>query len=223
MGAYVPAGAAICGEPDQITYQTSATLTVGGPGITHYKYSINDPNGPWSAEIQLPANPYNDSEPYYGNDIIDLSGLENGQSYTVYAIGKNSAGVWQSEDDATTSRTWTVDTSYSRLVINEVLAHTHGADPDIIELYYDGPVSLDLSDMSLTDEPSNPRKFVFSSQTVTTTVMNPGDYMILYGDLNIHELNHLGFALSAEGEGCISTIKPSTAADCSIRSSSACR
>ena len=195
MGAYVPAGAAICGEPDQITYHTEATLTVGGPGITHYKYSLNDPNGSWSTELSVDVP-------------IELTGLANGNSYTVYVIGKNSAGVWQSQDDATASRTWTVDTSYSRLVINEVLAHTHGADPDIIELYYDGPTALDLSDMSLTDEPGHPRKFVFSSNTVTSTTMGPGsDYMILYGDLT-HEPNHLGFALSAEGEGLYLYDKP---------------
>ncbi len=195
MGAYVPAGAAISGEPDGTTYHTSATLTVGGPDITHYKFSFNDPNSSWSTELSVDVP-------------IELTGLANGNSYIVYVIGKNSAGVWQSQDDATASRTWTVDTSYSRLVINEVLAHTHGADPDIIELYYDGPGQLNLSDMSLADEPGHPRKFVFSGDTVTSTTMGPGsDYMILYGDLT-HELNHLGFALSAEGEGLYLYDKP---------------
>jgi hypothetical protein len=201
MGAYVPAGAAICGEPDEVTYRTEATLTVSGPGITHYKYTVNDPNGPWSAEIQLPANPYDTSDPYYGNDIINLSGLENGQSYTVYVIGKNSAGLWQSEDYPTVSRTWTVDTSYAYLVINEVLAHTQGMAPDLVELYYDGPAPLDLTGMSLTDDPCDPNKFVFSSSTVTDPIMYPGDYMVLYGDPNTSIIDNLGFALSNEGEG----------------------
>jgi hypothetical protein len=99
MGAYVPAGAAISGEPDEITWRTDAALTVGGPGITHYKYSLNDPLGPWSAErpVETP---------------ITLTGLQNGRSYVVYAVGRNSAGVWQSEDSPTVSRAWTVDTSY---------------------------------------------------------------------------------------------------------------
>ena len=92
MGAYVPAGAAICGEPDEITYRTNATLTVGGPGITHYKYCINDSNEPWIGEFSV-------------DTPIVLNGLTDGQSYTVYAIGKNSAGLWQSEDDAAASRT----------------------------------------------------------------------------------------------------------------------
>lgn len=97
MGAYVPSGAAICGEPDAITYHTDATLIVGGPGITHYMYKLN--NDPWSQELSVDVP-------------IELTNLLNGQSYTVYAIGKNSAGTWQSEQNPSISRTWTVDTSY---------------------------------------------------------------------------------------------------------------
>ena len=36
MGAMVASGASISGEPPAVTYLTSATLTVDGPGITHY-------------------------------------------------------------------------------------------------------------------------------------------------------------------------------------------
>ncbi|MHC4743225.1 MAG: lamin tail domain-containing protein, partial [Planctomycetota bacterium] len=194
MGAVVPSGAAISGEPHAVTHRTTATLIVGGPGITHYKYSVNNPSGPWSSEraVSLP---------------ISLTGLVNGQSYTVYAIGKNSAGVWQSADEPTVSHTWTVDTSHRVLLINEILAHTHGQDPDIIELYYDGPTSINLSGMSMTDDPSDPAKFVFSSSRVSDTTMSPGEYMILFGSLNI-TTNHLGFALSADGEALYLYDKP---------------
>ena len=193
MGLYVPGGAAVCGEPDEITYHTDATLTVGGPAITHYRYSINSTSS-WSGELPVDVP-------------VELTGLLNGHSYTVYVMGKNSAGLWQSNPCYVASRTWTIDTSYSRLVINEVLAHTHGSEPDLIELYYDGPAPIDLTDMSLTDDPCLPRKFVFSSQTVTTAIMNPGDYMVLYGDLQTQK-NHLGFALSADGEGLYLYNKP---------------
>jgi hypothetical protein len=97
MGAYVPGGAAVCGEPDEITYHTDATLFVGGPGITHYMFRLNA--GPWSQEISV-------------DDTIELTNLLNGQSYTVYVIGKNSAGVWQSKENPSISGTWTIDTSY---------------------------------------------------------------------------------------------------------------
>jgi len=186
MGAYVRPGAALCGEPGPVTYRTTAALTVGGPGITHYKYSVNAPAGPWSGEFPV-------------DEPIELSALAEGQTYTVYVLGQNSAGVWQEPNEPTASRTWTVDTSYSQLRINEVLAHTHGADPDIIELYYDGPAPIDLTGMSLTDNRLEPRKFVFDASTVTSTTMNPGDYMVLYGDL-LPAKNHIGFGLLAEGE-----------------------
>ncbi len=189
MGAYVPAGAAICGEPDEITYHTDATFIVGGPGITHYKYSLNSES--WSEELLVDVP-------------IVLNNLINGRSYTVYVIGKNSAGRWQSEDEPTASRTWTIDTSYSKLVINEVLAinsttlERGGSYPDLIELYYDGPASMSLSGVSITDNPDEPRKFVFS----TGTSIQPGGYLRLYADSDTTSSGiHLGFALDGDGEG----------------------
>jgi hypothetical protein len=72
---------------------------------------------------------------------ISLTGLRNGWSYTVYVRGKNSAGAWQDQPNA--SRTWTVDTAYRRLVLNEILAGNatfehEGTCPALVELYYDG-------------------------------------------------------------------------------------
>jgi len=191
MGAYLPGGAAICGEPDEVTYRTDATLTVDGPGITHYKYCINDSNGPWFGEFPV-------------DTLIELNGLANGQSYTVYVVGKNSAGLWQSQDDAAASRTWTIDVSHSKLIINEVLAindwavNHEGTFPDLIELYYDGPASLDLSDMSISDQPSDPRKYVFGAGVT----VEPKEYLVLYADSNTTTSGiHLHFALDGGGEG----------------------
>jgi len=98
MGALVPQGAAICGEPYELTSHTEVTLFVGGPGITHYKYWFED--GPWSRErpVDVP---------------IQLNNLRDGESYFVHVIGKNSAGVWQDENNPTASRTWKVDLSLS--------------------------------------------------------------------------------------------------------------
>jgi hypothetical protein len=188
MGAYVPSGAAICNEPDAITYRTNTTLTVGGPGITHYKYRLN--NEPWSQELPV-------------DTPIVLNNLVNGQTYTVYVIGKNSAGSWQSEDEPTASRTWTIDTSYSKLVINEVLAINSttldrgGSFPDLIELYYDGPTSLNLSGVSITDNPDEPGKFIFPAEAS----IEPGGYLRLYADSDTASSGiHLGFALDGDGE-----------------------
>jgi len=98
MGRYVPAGASISGEPDSVTTDATATLTIGGPGITHYRFIVNDVKGSWSDEFSITNNP-----------TIELQGLEDGKSYTVYVNGKNSAGMLQREPDYATSKTWTVD------------------------------------------------------------------------------------------------------------------
>jgi len=132
---------------------------------------------------------------------IQPAGLTNGV-YTVSVIKKNSMDVWQDVNQPTTA-TWTVDTSYSKLVINELLAHNHsaveheGTFPDMVELYYDGPVSLPLAGIRITDSPNEPNKlFVFTSGAI-----NPGQYLVLYADSNTATSGtHLGFALNADGD-----------------------
>jgi hypothetical protein len=102
MGAYVPAGASVSGEPDSVTDRTDATLTVGGPGITRYKYSVNNVDGPWTGEFSLQDNP-----------AIGLANLADGQTVTVYVKGKNSGNRWQTEPDVAASKTWMVRVSPS--------------------------------------------------------------------------------------------------------------
>ncbi|MEJ2627169.1 MAG: T9SS type A sorting domain-containing protein [bacterium] len=121
MGAYVNAGVSISGEPDSITYQTAACLTIDGPGITHYSFTVNDPEGEWSEEISLDDDP-----------TIELSDLTDGESYTVYVKGKNSAGVWQSDPEYAASQTWTVDldtTSDTTGVISGFIYEIDGQTP----------------------------------------------------------------------------------------------
>ncbi|UCD49230.1 MAG: lamin tail domain-containing protein [Phycisphaerales bacterium] len=188
MGAYVPTGASVGGEPAARTHRRDATLQVWGPGVTHYKYSLNDPDGPWSDErpIDVP---------------ITLTDLSDGDAYTVYVLGKNSAGIWQMQANA--SRTWTVDATYRRLQLNEIMAANEtayergGAFPDALELYYDGPAAINLAGMSLSDDPTEPDKFVFPSGVT----MNPGDYLVLWGGDNTGAGLDLGFGLDAEGDG----------------------
>jgi hypothetical protein len=200
MGAMIPSGASISGEPVSVTWRTSATLTVGGPDLRAYKYRVN--NGPWSAEVLRPdAGLSLTPKPL---PPISLTNLQNGQSYAVYVIGKDAAGVWQSESSPTVSRTWKIDTSYKRLVINEVLAANRsavahgGTFPDMVELYYDGLAAMDLSGMSLSDDPQQPATFVFPAGVT----MNPGTYLVLYGDSGTDGSDlHLGFGLKDEGDG----------------------
>jgi hypothetical protein len=122
MGGYVPAGISISGEPDSISHDSTATLTIGGPGMTDYMYSVNSTLGPWSEEMSIAENPQ-----------IVLSGLQNGSSYTVYVKGKNWAGAWQQNPDYAASKTWAVDLSTSG-VANQRAFH-----PENLELIQNFP------------------------------------------------------------------------------------
>jgi hypothetical protein len=186
MGALVPGGASISGEPPGVTPRTSVVLTVDGPGITHYRYRVN--NGVFGAEEVI-------TEP------IALSGLTNG-TYRVYVIGKNSAAVWQDPTNATASKQWTVNTGASGLRINEVLARNDtavpvaGEFPDIIELYNAGTASVSLAGMGITDDANEPFKFVFP----VGTSLGGGQYLLLLADNETGAGIHLGFALSQDGD-----------------------
>ncbi|RIK83172.1 MAG: hypothetical protein DCC68_04345 [Planctomycetota bacterium] len=193
MGALVPGGASISGEPAAFTSLATASLSIGGPGVTHYRYSLD--GGAFSAGETPVATP------------LALAGLANGP-HSVRVIGKNAAGVWQAEADAAVSKTWTVQTSGVlpvQVVINEVLASNlqavdlGGTRPDVIELYNRGDVAADLSDMSLTDNPNNPTKYVFPAGTVIPA----RGYLVVYADSQPSQGGelHTGFGLASEGEG----------------------
>jgi hypothetical protein len=108
MGALVPGGVILSGEPaNLLTNNNDVTLNVGflygtgtnAAGYTHYKYRLN--NGPWSAETPT-------TTPITLNDLPD-------GAYTVFAIGKNDTGAWQSESAPTASKTFTIDTTPPRV------------------------------------------------------------------------------------------------------------
>jgi len=179
--------AAVSGEPPSATYLNTATLTIGGTNITHYRYRVN--NGAYSAQAAVGAP-------------ITLSGLADGV-YTVHVIGRNAAGTWQAETDPTISRTWTVLSGLRRLVFNEVLARNdaavnHGGTfPDLVELYNAGSATVNLQGLRLTDDLNAPNKFVFPAGASLGT----GQYLVVYADDPDGTPGfHLGFALDQNGE-----------------------
>ena len=108
MGAAVPAGASISGEPPALTTSRDATLTVSGPGIWVYKWRLN--GGAWSADVPLVAASVLTGGPFlatmYDNAApISLTNLADGP-YIVEVLGRNSGGDWQ--EFPTVSKIWTV-------------------------------------------------------------------------------------------------------------------
>jgi hypothetical protein len=179
----------ISGEPRSRTPSDSATLHVSGDGVTHYRYRLS------TTLVFGPETPV--SEP------IRLTGLAPGD-YTVLVYGRNAEGNWQHPALATRSQTWTVDPNLPGVRINEVLARNsaavnhHGTFPDLIELYNEASVSVDLSGMRITDNANNPNKLIFPNGTT----LAPNGYLVLYannpdGTPGIH----LGFSLDQNGEG----------------------
>ena len=92
MGALVPRWISIVSKPAAVTTETQATFTVWGPGLTQYRYSVDE--GAFSLPIERAQN------------TLHLQDLAVG-THTIRIIGKNSASVWQPVEEATTY-TWTV-------------------------------------------------------------------------------------------------------------------
>ena len=180
-GARINGGALVSGVPTGTTSAQSATLRVGGPSITDYKFRIGD--GPFGDEISV-------------DTPIRLTGLTDGQ-VTVEVIGKNAIGIWQPESEAT-SVGWTVDRDASfPIQLSEVLASNRsidigGTNFDAVELFNPNSGAVDISGYSLTDNPLQPRKFVFPAGTP----IQPGGYIALRADVD----SDLGFALNDKGE-----------------------
>ncbi|MCX8122680.1 MAG: carboxypeptidase-like regulatory domain-containing protein [Spirochaetes bacterium] len=78
--------------PKNITNQTGINIKVMGSNIVKYKYKLD--TLPWSGEIDV-------------NDPIMRLGLAEG-THIVKVIGKNEAGTWQSESNAT-EYSWIID------------------------------------------------------------------------------------------------------------------
>ncbi len=194
MGADVPAGALISPVPASETYLTEATFEVAGydhpahAPVLAYRYRLN--GGEFSEE-QTPGTP------------IVLTGLADGPQL-LEVIAQNTAGVWQDES-AAVSASWTVDTSLSRVLINEVLAinsttFDHETTyPDVIELYNDSLTPRSLDGWSISDDPLLPAKFVFPAGT---TIAAEGYLALLADDAATPTPDiHLGFQLDGDGEG----------------------
>jgi hypothetical protein len=179
--------ATLSGEPTTQTYLNSATLTVGGQGVTHYRYRIN--GGAYGPETPVGVP-------------IQLTGLSDG-TYIVYVIGRDAAMNWQAETSATLSKPWTVLSGLRRIVINEVLARNvmavnhGGAFPDLVELHNPRATDVDLSGWRLTDDLNTPNRFVFPAGT---SIPN-GGYLVLYGNNPDGSPGiHIGFGLGQDGD-----------------------
>ncbi len=86
------------------------------------------------------------------------------------------------------------------IVINEVLAHSHGGEPDWIELYNTTDTAIDIGGWFISDSNDN----FFKYEIASGTSIGPNSYLVLYEDLNFGNDSdpacHEPFALSENGE-----------------------
>ena len=155
LGAFVPPWVVISGEPAPASWRRTAAIAVTGPGLTEFRWRLDQ--GAWSDPLPI-------------GTTVALDDLSEG-AHQVFALGRNSAGVWQPESAPTASRSWVVSASTAGLRLSEVLAWNRsawpdaGQFPDFVEIVNDGPATVALAGMSLTDDPLTPRKFVFDAGT----------------------------------------------------------
>ena len=174
-GATVPEWAYILGGPIGTTDQTSATFTIGGPGILSYKWRLN--GGAWSAEEVIGTGgpfPRTVGVLCVRQEALVFNSLTPGV-HTLEVLGRDMAGNWQDADPARTVigaaqaaptvRTWTVDTVAPLVRINEVLANS-ATLTDQIELHNFGNVPVTLTGWSLTDDALVPAKFPLPVTTI---------------------------------------------------------
>ncbi|MEO6035064.1 MAG: lamin tail domain-containing protein, partial [Verrucomicrobiota bacterium] len=89
------------------------------------------------------------------------------------------------------------------LVINEVLANnqtvaeTDGTTPDWVELFNESDGTLDLSGLSLTDDVTNPRRYVFTSNTLLGAKSH---FRIRFDPNQPASATNAGFGLKATGD-----------------------
>ena len=169
-GWSIPEWAYILGGPSPQTPATTATFTIGGPGLVAYRWRLN--GGAWSPSIQIGTGGVfpRGTTPTIRQAVLTLTSLSNGLQ-TLEVIGQDMAGNWQDADPARTLigaaqaaptvRTWTVNTTLELIQINEVLAHSATAQPDTIELFNAGAGTVSLAGYTLTDDSSTPAKYVF--------------------------------------------------------------
>ena len=166
IGAQTPLlTAQISGEPSSLTVSPKATLHVFGPDVQSYRYRLAGTGQPWSAIVSV-------AEP------IQLQGLTAG-TYAIEVVGIDSRGISQPESQASRSRSWTVVEEQLPIMISEVYASSDGGSQELasdwIELYNPNLTPVDLTSYSLSNDPAEPRRFVFPAGTQ----LGPDQYLQL--------------------------------------------
>ncbi|MEX2188999.1 MAG: lamin tail domain-containing protein [Pirellulales bacterium] len=162
-----------------------------------------DGTGPQAGAIDITYSMTNDAD--YNAATGNFSGIPVFGPYMHLLRG--SAGLNAGSDGETVGRlfpavsaTFTIESPDALLRIDEAQAiNNGGASSDMIELVNaGGAASVDLSGMSITNDPSQPALYVFGPGTI----LGPGERMILFADMALGSPaeTHVGFTLDEAGD-----------------------
>jgi hypothetical protein len=132
--------------------------------------------------------------------------LQQGTNIVAVEVHQTSSSstdiAWGMGLDASHSSTNCNPLTTTPVVINEILANNQtitnvdGKAPDWVELFNTSTNALDLVGCSLTDDPSFPRKWVFTSGS---TITGRGQFVIYCDDTSPISSTNTGFALKSSG------------------------
>ena len=166
----------LAGAPVSPTPNRDKAITVWGPGLSHYRHRVD------GSEFGAPK-PI--AEP------LLLSIAAEGQ-HTLEIIGRDAAGEWMSLPHV---MTWEVSGEASPLLISEVMA----VGGDWVEIRNRSHFSVNLSGMSLTDDPDSPAKFVFPEGAE----LDAGELLVVAAENREAPGWSLGFSLGDSGESVV--------------------
>lgn len=186
LGAAVPAGASLSGEPASPTASTQASLSVAGPAISHYRFKLDA--GTWSEERPV-------------LQAIVLTGLSAGV-HQVSVLGRTLDGDWQAESTPTLSQPWEVRAELPGVMLSEIMARNDrtlqidGEFPDWVELVNPSAGQANLAGYGLTTDTENPFRFTFPAGTLLPS----GGRLMLLGGKGTGSNLYLGFNLQQTGD-----------------------
>ncbi|MFN0125811.1 MAG: lamin tail domain-containing protein [Verrucomicrobiales bacterium] len=167
-GATIAEWAYLLGGPSSTVAETTASFTIGGPGLVAYKWRLD--GGPWSSAIQIGnGGALPRTAPTVRQATLTLTDLAPGP-HTLEVLGQDMAGNWQNDDPARgydgapqaapTIRQWSVDLTTPLVRLNEIMGDTHPDTPtrseQFVELVGRSAGPIDLNGWSLSDQAGTP-------------------------------------------------------------------
>lgn len=171
-GATIPEWAYLIPDVSSRTDQTSAVITVGGPGLVAIRWRLD--GGAWSAPVQLgDGGRMPRTGPILRQTQITLTGLSAGP-HTVEVLGQDMAGNWQDADPARAiagqlplppaSFTWSIHAPEALVELSEISAA--GAGTDWVELHNGASTPVDVSGWILADAPGSLSQQLIPAATI---------------------------------------------------------